>query len=34
MTKPLFFLHWYRLLLAHYHWTMFQAIRYVLWLTR
>jgi hypothetical protein len=27
-------LDWYRLLRAHHQWTMFQAIRYALWLTR
>lgn len=25
---------WYRILRAHYHWTVFQAIRYALWLAR
>jgi hypothetical protein len=34
MTKPLFSLHWYRILRAHHHWIMFQAIRYALWLMR
>ena len=27
-------LGWYRMLRAHYHWTIFQAIRYSLWLAR
>jgi hypothetical protein len=27
-------LGWYRILRAHYHLTMFQTIRYALWLTR
>jgi hypothetical protein len=34
MSKPLFFLYWYRILRAHHHWAMFQAIRYALWLMR
>lgn len=25
---------WYRILRSHYGWTMFQAIRYALWLAR
>ncbi len=25
---------WYRILRTHYHWTVFQAIRYALWLAR
>lgn len=25
---------WYHILRAHYHWTIFQAIRYALWLAR
>ncbi len=25
---------WYHILRAHHHWTMFQAIRYALWLAR
>ena len=27
-------LKWYRILRAHYHWPLFQAIRYALWLAR
>ena len=27
-------LRWYRILRAHHQWTVFQAIRYALWLTR
>jgi hypothetical protein len=27
-------LGWYRILRAHHQWTMFQAIRYALWLAR
>jgi len=27
-------LGWYRILRAHYHWPLFQAIRYALWLAR
>ena len=34
MTKRLFLLNRYRILRAHHHWTVFQSIRYVLWLTR
>jgi RNA polymerase sigma-70 factor (ECF subfamily) len=33
MTR-LSFLKWYRILLVHHQWTMFQAIRYALWLAR
>jgi hypothetical protein len=33
MTR-LSFLEWYRILRAHHQWTMFHAIRYVLWLAR
>ena len=33
MTR-LSFLEWYRILLTHHQWTMFQAIRYALWLAR
>lgn len=25
---------WYQILRAHYHWPLFQAIRYALWLAR
>jgi hypothetical protein len=32
--KPLSIFEWYRILRAHHQWTMFQAIRYALWLTR
>ena len=32
--KRLSVLDWYRILGAHHQWTMFQAIRYALWLTR
>jgi hypothetical protein len=32
--KPLSILGWYRILRAHHHWTIFQSIRYALWLTR
>ena len=27
-------LDWYRILRAHHTWTVFQAVRYALWLTR
>lgn len=27
-------LGWYRMLRAHYHWPLFQAIRFALWLAR
>lgn len=27
-------LGWYSILRAHHHWTIFQAIRYALWLAR
>jgi hypothetical protein len=33
MNRPSM-LNWYHILRVHYHWTMFQAIRYALWLTR
>lgn len=32
--KPPSILGWYRILRAHYHWPLFQAIRYALWLAR
>jgi hypothetical protein len=32
--KPNSVYSWYRILRAHYHWPMFQAIRYALWLAR
>jgi hypothetical protein len=33
MTR-LSILDWYRILRTHHQWTMFQAIRYALWLAR
>lgn len=33
MTR-LSILGWYRILTAHHQWTIFQAIRYALWLAR
>jgi len=33
MNRPSM-LGWYRILRVHYHFTMFQAIQYALWLTR
>jgi hypothetical protein len=33
MNSPSF-LEWYHLLRAHHQWTVFQAIRYALWLAR
>ncbi len=32
--KPISILDWYRVLRVHHHWTIFQAIRYALWLVR
>jgi hypothetical protein len=32
--KTLSITGWYRILRAHHHWTIFQAIRYALWLAR
>jgi hypothetical protein len=32
--KPISILDWYRILRAHQQWTIFQSIRYALWLTR
>jgi hypothetical protein len=32
--KTLSVLDWYRVLRAHHEWTLFQAIRYALWLAR
>jgi hypothetical protein len=32
--KPLSILGWYRTLRSHHHWTIFQSIRYALWLAR
>ena len=34
LVKPRSILDWYRILRAHHQWTMFQAIRYALWLAR
>ena len=34
IMKPLSPLEWYRILRAHHQWTVFQAIRYALWLAR
>lgn len=34
MMKRLSVLGWFRILRAHHHWTIFQAIRYALWLSR
>jgi hypothetical protein len=33
MKSPSIF-DWYRILRIHHHWTVFQAIRYALWLAR
>src|SRR5262245_51624031 len=33
-TKRQSVLEWYFVLRTHYHWTIFQAIRYALWLAR
>ena len=33
-AESLSILDWYHILRSHYHWTMFQAIRYALWLAR
>ena len=32
--KPPTIIHWYRILRVHHHWTVFQSIRYALWLMR
>jgi hypothetical protein len=32
--KPISILDWYRILRAHQQWTIFQSIRYALWLMR
>jgi len=32
--NPAKVLHWYNVLRTHYHFTIFEAIRYALWLTR
>ena len=34
MMKPLSPLEWFRILRTHHQWTVFQAIRYALWLAR
>jgi hypothetical protein len=33
-TKRPSILKWYRILRVHYHWPLFQAIRYALWLSQ
>lgn len=33
-VEHLSILAWYRILRAHYHWPLFQAIRFALWLAR
>ena len=30
--KPPTIIQWYRILRAHHHWTVFQSIRYAIWL--
>ena len=32
--KPLSILEWYRILRFEHHWTIFQCVRYALWLAR
>ena len=32
--KPLSILDWYRVLRVQHHWTIFQSVRYALWLVR
>jgi hypothetical protein len=32
--KKLSILHWYRILRAQHEWTLFQSIRFALWLAR
>ena len=32
--KPFTFIQWYRVLRGHHQWTVFQSIRYALWLMR
>jgi hypothetical protein len=32
--KPNFIVFWYRVLWTYRHWTMFEAIRFALWLAR
>ena len=32
--EQLSILDWYRILRTHYHWPLFEAIRYALWLSR
>ena len=34
ILKPPSTIEWYRILRAHHQWTIFQAIRYALWLAR
>lgn len=34
IMKRLAILHWYRVLRVHHHWTVFQAVRFALWLAR
>jgi hypothetical protein len=34
VMKPLSIIEWYQVCVQHYHWTMFETIRYVLWLAR
>jgi hypothetical protein len=34
IMKSLTFIQWYRILRAHHQWTVFQSIRYALWLMR
>ena len=33
-AKRLSILKWYRLLRVHYHWPLFEAMRYAMWLSR
>jgi len=33
-VKPVSILQWYQILRLHYHWTIFEALRFALWLTR
>ena len=33
-VEQLSILDWYRILRVHYHWPLFQAIRFALWLAR
>lgn len=34
IMKPPTIIQWYRILRAHHHWTVFQSVRYALWLMR